>query len=158
MRVTMYLHCLLCTVILWRGGSTPRWFHRSSPNKKFCRQGSSQVNDIVNNDKFQPGFKSHGKHYPKQRHSWPRAFKIKISRSEESLRWLVNLTSHGLNLTSRKLDLTKSNIFHLRFEQTFPSFLMFNLTPHRLTLALCKIIFFISCGKISKHLQLKNRL
>ena len=44
---------------------------------------------------------------PKQRHSWPRAFKIKISRSGESLRWLVNLISRGLNLTYRKLDLTQ---------------------------------------------------
>ena len=30
-----------------------------------------------------------------------------ISRSEESLRWLVNLTLRGFNLTSNKLDLTK---------------------------------------------------
>ena len=41
----------------------------------------------------------------------------KKSRSEESLRWLVNLTSRGFNLTSCKLDWTKINFFHLRFHE-----------------------------------------
>ena len=42
---------------------------------------------------------------------WLPSNRSRILGSEESLRWLINLTYLGLNLTSSKLDLTKIILF-----------------------------------------------
>ena len=42
--------------------------------------------------------------------NWLIPYKVKISRSEESVWWLVNLRSRGLNLTSGALNLTSRGL------------------------------------------------